>query len=412
MSRARILAVALASAIIVLTCGVPAAYAASATWESVDVTVHDDQASPVMLVAGQLPEGTALPADVELSVPSGSRLQWVGEILGGPPAQDPEAVYKVATLGDSDVYTFKLTKSRRAQLEAITPRAVMSDGTSSKVSLKWVPSRDVPEVRLSMLIPAGARIVTPAKGASTLPGDAGSSYYQRIVKGVKAGAPVSLAFEYTAPAVVTPRALPATAPRDGSVAGIVLAVALVLLFLVAVAIVHRISATVGAKSQRVATDDVAEESRPEPRNAAMDSSDAGPAEEAARVERPKANRTMRLVTGILIAALAVMVVAVAIGAGKPQVSGDTISRTLSQGDPCVTTTLPLKFPSGTDPVQAADTMFGILGKMDGVRQATVYRTDPRIDIGFCESSASEASLRAALSPTGLLAEGTATPLPK
>jgi hypothetical protein len=405
MVRARTLAIALMSAIIILTCTVPA-FAKSAAWELVDVTVHDDETTPVMLVAGQLPEGTALPADVELSVPSGSQLQWVGEILGGPPAQDPEATYKVEKRTGLDVYTFTLTKARRAQLEVIAPKAVMSDGTTSKVSLKWVPSQDVPEVRLSMLIPTGARIVTPAQGASTVPGGSGGSYYTRVVRGVKAGAPISLAFAFTAPAVAAPQTVPGAASQNGPVAGIVLTVALVLAALVAVAIVRRIGATVGAKSQLVATDDV-EESLP-------DDEDSAPvkASKTAPANRPKANATMRLATWIVIGALAVMVVAVAVGAGKPQVAGDTISRTLSQGDPCVTTTLPLKFPSGTDPVQAADKMFGILGKMDGVRVATVYRTNPRIDIGFCESSASEASLRAALSPTGLLAEGTATPAPK
>ena len=37
---------------------------------------------PLLLVAGQLPEGTQLPAEIVLPVPEDSTIQWAGEIIG------------------------------------------------------------------------------------------------------------------------------------------------------------------------------------------------------------------------------------------------------------------------------------------------------------------------------------------
>lgn len=39
---------------------------------------------------------------------------WIGEILGGPPAEDPQLPYVKTTVGDMDIYKFTLTKSRTA----------------------------------------------------------------------------------------------------------------------------------------------------------------------------------------------------------------------------------------------------------------------------------------------------------
>ena len=72
---------------------VTAGFAAPATWERVDVTRHSGQDGNVLLVSGELPASASLPVEAQLSVPAGLELQWIGEVLGGPAADDPELKY-------------------------------------------------------------------------------------------------------------------------------------------------------------------------------------------------------------------------------------------------------------------------------------------------------------------------------
>jgi hypothetical protein len=51
----------------------------------VHVAGHGD---PLLLVAGQLPEGTQLPAELVLPVPEGSVVEWSGEIVGETVVED------------------------------------------------------------------------------------------------------------------------------------------------------------------------------------------------------------------------------------------------------------------------------------------------------------------------------------
>ena len=97
-------------------------FAAPATWERVDVTQHSEQGGGVLLVSGELPATASLPADAQLSVPAGSGLQWIGEILGGASADDPELKFTKTTVNGNDLYRFTLTKSRTAQIEVPTSR--------------------------------------------------------------------------------------------------------------------------------------------------------------------------------------------------------------------------------------------------------------------------------------------------
>jgi hypothetical protein len=64
-----------------------------AAWSKVDVAVHAEQNGTLMIVSGELPESTALPAKVKLAAPAGSTFQWAGEILGGDVSQDPDVKY-------------------------------------------------------------------------------------------------------------------------------------------------------------------------------------------------------------------------------------------------------------------------------------------------------------------------------
>ena len=105
-------------------------FAAPTTWERVDVTQHSEQGGGVLLVSGELPATASLPADAQLSVPAGSGLQWIGEILGGASADDPELKFTKTTVKGNDLYRFTLTKSRTAQIEVPLTESMAFDGTT------------------------------------------------------------------------------------------------------------------------------------------------------------------------------------------------------------------------------------------------------------------------------------------
>ena len=123
-------------------------------------------------------------------------------------------------------------------------------------------------------------------------------------------------------------------------------------------------------------------------------------------------RTKRnLVTGGIIGVLVVAAVVVGTQSTRPKMTGDTISQTFSSAEPCATAKIPLAVDAGADPQQTADKLFAAIKPIPGLTTATFNRKTATIDIGYCESSSSEAALRQALAPTGLVAEGGAAVAP-
>jgi hypothetical protein len=221
--------------------GATVASAATVGWESVDVTLHQDQDGPVMLIAGSLPSTATLPADVELSVPASSTLLWVGEILGGDTSLDPSLKFTKATTGGMDVYHVTLTKSRIAQIEVVGPAIVSADGVTFDVSLKWTADQVIPGVRLTAVLPSGVQIVKAADGASLRPGegaDVASSYYYKVFDSVKAGAKLDLTFSYSTAAALASGG--ATSSGSGNTLMIFLAILLVVAAVVVAAVAVRL----------------------------------------------------------------------------------------------------------------------------------------------------------------------------
>jgi hypothetical protein len=109
--------------------------------------------------------------------------------------------------------------------------------------------------------------------------------------------------------------------------------------------------------------------------------------------------TVTIIGGVVVGALV-------IGgqATKPQLTGDTISQTFAQGDPCATATIPLATPQGADPTATAKTVFAALTPLQGLTTGTYNWRTSNLEIGFCESKSSESAIRQALAPTGLVAQ--------
>jgi hypothetical protein len=109
------------------------------------------------------------------------------------------------------------------------------------------------------------------------------------------------------------------------------------------------------------------------------------------------------VVGVLVA---FVFVAAAQGT-KPKIQGETITKTFSQTAPCANVTIALTLPTGSDPAEVSESLFAALQPIPGMTTATLNAQASSIDVGFCESSASEDTIRQALLPTGLVAEASA-----
>lgn len=393
------------------------AVAAPAVWEKVNVTLHSEPAGGVLLVSGDLPSDASLPAQVELPVPTAGRLQWIGEILGGDSSSDLAVEYTKSLAGVSDVYRFTLAKARTAQVEILTGEAQSFDGSVYSPSLRWTSSQAVPEVRMSVRIPQGSRIVTPSAGASLEAGESGYLYYTKVARTVKSGDQMELSFAYSAPAglqattAATPVGAVVAAGPDPAVLVVVLGAVLILTAVALVAVRSRQrsknsreEAAMGAASGRAGR--ATEASRAEPGDA-KETGPRIPCDDALDVEETRRHMSGRAKrTAITVAMIAVMIIIAGVvgkETTKPQLSGDTISQTFAAGDPCATADIALTVEVAADPAKTAEALFAALRPVTGMNTATYDRKASTVRAGFCESKTSEAAVRAALQPTGLLA---------
>ena len=385
---------------------VAACFAAPATWERVDVTRHSGQDGSVLLVSGELPASVSLPAEAQLSVPAGLELQWIGEILGGASSEDPELKYTKTTVNGVDLYRFTLAKSRTAQIEVPTPAGQAFDGSTYTASVLWTAAQDIPEVRLNLRVPQAAQITTPVAGAALVPGDAGYSFYSKTVNNVKAGDQLGLAVGYSLPAVV------AGTPAGSAQAGGSSAVPIMLVLLVLAAFIALIIA-IRRKMAPSASDDGGQ-------SEARSSASRSPQSVEATVTGAKSAESRHMLTGktkrtvvtaAIIGGLIVAAVIVGVQTTRPQLTGDAITQTFAAGEPCAHATIAIAVSDGADPRKTADALFAALKPLPGLNTASYNPKTSSLDIGYCESSSSEAVLRSALDPTGLVAVGGAVAAP-
>lgn len=383
----------------------PVAFAAPAPWQSVDVTLHSEQSGSVLLVSGELPSTATLPAEVELSVPAGSEIGWIGEILGGPTTEDPDVKYVKSASGGTDVYRFTLTKSRVAQIEVAVPGVDSFDGSTYGTTLKWVASQDVPSVRISARVKMGAKIVDASPGATMMPGESGYTYYSKSVPDVKAGAPVELAFTYMLPATGQSGS---TAAASGGQETLVLVVVLALLGAVAVGIgVRRKLAR-----KRAAAEAIEPNAKPKAPRGATDAADIEAEdvlEDAAEPDRTGRLRKRYLVMGITAVGVAVVVFALANQPTPSQFIDGKLKKSFGAPTACTSVSIPLTPEEGVDLAVSGGKLMDALEGLPSLGDVTIYLDPPSIDVGFCESSLTEEAVREALASAGIVTLGANSP---
>lgn len=388
--------VAAIATIVALMTAVPA-LAAPAQLETLEVTVHYEQGSPIVLVSGTLPEGTKLPATVELPVPKGGEFQWAGEILGGDPSADPSVEYTVKEVGGMDVYSMTLTKAPMAQVEVVMPSAVAFDGSTYRSALAWTAVSQIPNVNLFVRMPAGAKVTEPAEGAEVIPGPTGYSYYARKATDVKPGAKLDLVFAYTAPAAAAAGGTTSdpSAPASNNTLPMVLIVAFAVGALALVFIGVK-----GKMNGRAVEEEVAEQASKRasrPAAAAADKEDTADADEAP-VRKSKAP----LIVGIVVVGIVVAGAMAANSGTRTKQFGDEFVRDFGNPSACTNTEVKLNMPQGENPEQVAEKVFSAVKGVESVGMVTVNTAAGTAKIAYCESSASKEQVLAAVGTTGML----------
>ena len=387
---------------------VASAFAAPAAWQSIDVTLHTETAGSTLMVSGELPASVPLPATAELSVPAGSELQWIGEVLGGASSADPALKYAKSTSGGSDIYRFELTKSRVAQIEVPAPVAVPFDGKTYTPSVTWSAMQAAPKVNLRVRVPQGVQIVQQIVGAKMEPGEPGYSGYTKTFTNVKAGDKLDLAFAYTAPAAPAPATSTASSASSLVVPAIVAGIAILAGFLLVRSVRQKLarksSSSIGTSgktaSAKTRTATSASASKASRKGNASGLSTERVAETSGRSASAKRNT----ITAVLIGVMVVAGLVLGSQATKPKLAGDTISKTFSQGSPCASATIQVVQKDGADPAATADVLFKALEGLDGMNSGTYNAKTSSIDVGWCESVTTEDAVRGVLEPTGLIAD--------
>lgn len=441
MSRVRRLFVLLAI-VTVLMAQSSAALAAPAGWKLIDVTLHADQQQSLLLVAGELPESAKLPFETEIAVPAGTQVQWVGEILGGDPANDPQLEYTKSSADGVDIYRFTLTKSRIAQVEGILPGITGFDGTNYVTNMKWTAWQDVPEVRMSQRIPQAAQIVQAAQGASVYPAGTSNSYYSKTVSGAKAGDVIDLSFSYKLPAAGAATAGGAKS-SNSLVPVLVIGAAIVgfgLLFYNA----NRKSAAQAAyestdegagyeeydaeEYDAEEYDEDADQERYDQAGSEDDESEGTETydqddaeaeyydEEYVDGEPAQGTRQggMKPIMPMLLVAGAIVVgfIFASSQGTSASVADGKISRDFGSPSACQSTSIPFTTTEGVDLAKQGDQILKGFEGMEGVGVVTIDIAQSKVDLSWCVSSQSEESMRQVLSSTGLITLGSpASPAP-
>jgi hypothetical protein len=393
--------------------GVASAAVAPAEWQSVDVTLYADENPPLYLAAGVLPASVTLPADVQLLAPEGAQPQWLGEILGQDPSMDISVEPSVTTEGKNSVYSFEVNRSRTVQLEATLPNAVTTDGELYRTSVTWPAPQDAAEVRLSARLPKDAEIVESAEGATLVTDDPTVNYYTRTFKNVKAGNPVSIVFAYKVAAIGAAPAGPATSTlRILLFAG--LAVAVIALGVVllrsrrAPGSDDDLEEPAGIPDSEPASEgfDAEESEEPDADSAGGEAGEAGEPDAPDAMAVDASDDTPRrrgvspkLLMGVVVTgALVIAGVAAAMNGTAPKASAEGITKQFAPGEACTVAEIPLELESGDE--AEATRIFAAVANVPGIVYGTVHASESIVEVGYCESEATEEQLREALQQAG------------
>lgn len=116
--------------------------------------------SNVLVVGARLPEGTALPAVVNLPVPDGASVFWAGEITGGPPELDIRREFSIIEGPAGRIIQFTVETTLSVQYDALYGQIRFS-GQDRETDLAWRQSVEIGELSMALRLPPGTQLLTP-----------------------------------------------------------------------------------------------------------------------------------------------------------------------------------------------------------------------------------------------------------
>lgn len=395
----RVARFALATAITVMLIGgaLPAAAATttpSSPWKLVEVTLHTENDQAMLLVSGELADDVKLPVQAQLAVPSGTELQWVGEIMGGAPENDPELKYVKSTADGMDIYSFTLTKSREAQVEGMLTDVFGFDGSTYGSALQWKAWTDLPEVMISQRIPANAQIVNSSEGAAIEGNEGGYSLYTKSLSKMKKGDIADLQFTYT-----VPTGAPTAAPAPQSNAPLFIALGAFACLAAAFAIAIR-----RKMSSRAPEDaDAAAESPAAPQISIIEGEEVQSSSSDEELGEP--TRRQAKPVFVILAVVAALVLGFAFASNRgtsAQVLGGKLTKSFGASSPCSSASIPIVANQGVDlNAQGAQLIDAFTGQPE-IGAVTLDLNRSVVDVTFCESAQTPETLGRILESTGLV----------
>lgn len=381
---------ALLSLVLSLSFSPSAALAAPADLAWVRVGLHEEAGGASIIISAEVSTRTALPAEVQLSVPKGAKVRWVGEILGDDPPHDPRSAFTTRSAGDHDLVAFTLTRARVGQIEAALPGAFVREEQVKTLKLDWVSGGDVARVEAGLIIPPHAQAATSSPGLeSHLLSDHSTVHVARR-QDLKAGDRVSVFVTYSDGEAAA--ASPVQRSGSGGSAGTLALLGAGILLAGGLFAVRRKSgpgAAAAGEPDPCAPEEASASSAEEP-------ADARPETRASGARRRVDPRLVILAVPAIV--LAALVFAVQGGPGATSQSQDAVTRVLGSAAGKATFETPVALDG--ELLHGSTHVFDALAPLPGLASATV-RAPGVLVLTYDPAQVAEEQIAAALAQAGL-----------
>ncbi|PKQ29767.1 MAG: hypothetical protein CVT60_03625 [Actinobacteria bacterium HGW-Actinobacteria-10] len=108
----------------------------------------------VVIIGARLPEGTPLPATVQLPIPEGATVYWAGEIVGRDATADIERDYTIVDTGNGKAAELTIETTLSVQVD-VTYGTIEIDGNDLISRFQWTQSVPSSGTTFAVLVPRG-----------------------------------------------------------------------------------------------------------------------------------------------------------------------------------------------------------------------------------------------------------------
>ena len=156
----------------------------------------------VVTLRGIIDADLILPATVEIGVPTGTAVSWIGEVDPGFEGEsispsEISAPWNIYTEGDTDIYTIVLNRSHAVQLEfAFDGNPIVESSEDGAVQFSYTPLTDVGELWLATAIPANSAVTDTHLQELEGVGPNGELSFARVIVDAQGGQEYTALIEY------------------------------------------------------------------------------------------------------------------------------------------------------------------------------------------------------------------------